>query len=61
MRQFRRILKKENIMPKRLFNNFWQALKRIFTRERLWKFLKVALALGRLIYRLIRLLEGEDA
>lgn len=48
-------------MPKRLFNNFWQALKRIFTRERLWKFLKVALALGRLIYRLIRLLEGEDA
>lgn len=41
-------------------NKFWQALKRVITRDRVWKVLKIFVEIGRVIVWIIRLFEGEN-
>lgn len=49
-------------MANKHFNNFWQTLKHAITRKRawIWKAIKLALLLGRVICWILRLFEGES-
>lgn len=45
---------------RKAFNNFWQALKGKVSLKKLWSVVRWVLLIGRLIYRFLQLLEGDD-